>query len=181
MNTTSKGFTLYPRASSLHKKSGFTLIELLVVVAIIGILATVVLSSLSSARERARDARRLSDMKTIYTALVQYDLDNGFVANVASYGENIGSNSDQSNIGGFLTFLVDDGYLPVPVVDPINDDTYFYEYRCWGQADRGVMLLYRRESDGAIVQYSTQFGLGDPGAGGSDTYFSNCGSHVNLS
>jgi len=58
------------------KSKGFTLIELLVVVAIIGILATVVLSSLSSARESARDAKRLSDIKTIQTALEMYANDN---------------------------------------------------------------------------------------------------------
>jgi len=61
----------------MKNKKGFTLIELLVVVAIIGILATIVLSSLSSARERARDATRLSDIRTIQTALELYNLKTG--------------------------------------------------------------------------------------------------------
>ncbi len=57
--------------------SGFTLIELLVVVAIIGILSSVVLASLNSARAKARDARRIQDIKQIQNALSLYWLDNG--------------------------------------------------------------------------------------------------------
>ncbi len=52
-----------------HKK-GFTLIELLVVIAIIGILATVVLSSLTSSRDRARRAAALSSVSSAMPILI---------------------------------------------------------------------------------------------------------------
>lgn len=57
-----------------HKKSskGFTLIELLVVIAIIGVLASIVLASLNTARRKGRDAKRVSDIKQIQTALELY-------------------------------------------------------------------------------------------------------------
>ncbi len=59
-----------------NKAKGFTLIELLVVIAIIGILSSVVLASLNSARAKARDARRLSDLHQIRNALELYASDN---------------------------------------------------------------------------------------------------------
>ena len=57
------------------KKQGFTLVELLVVIAIIGLLASIVFISLGSARKRARDARRQSDMRQIATASEMYYAD----------------------------------------------------------------------------------------------------------
>lgn len=56
---------------------GFTLIELLVVIAIIGVLASTVLASLNTARSKARDVRRKSDLKSLQLALELYFDDNG--------------------------------------------------------------------------------------------------------
>jgi len=58
-------------------KLGFTLIELLVVISIIGLLSSVVLASLNSARMKARDAKRIEDIRQIQLALEMYYDDNG--------------------------------------------------------------------------------------------------------
>jgi len=61
----------------MKNNRGFTLIELLVVIAIIGMLSSVVLASLNVAREKGRDARRLSDMNSAVKALALYYDENG--------------------------------------------------------------------------------------------------------
>src|SRR5438045_1746731 len=55
-----------------ERARGFTMIELLVVVAIIGLLATIVLASLSNSRRKARDARRVADVKELENAVHLY-------------------------------------------------------------------------------------------------------------
>lgn len=62
------------------RQGGFTLIELLVVIAIIGVLASIVLASLNTARRKSRDARRVADIKQLQLALELY-----FDANSSAY------------------------------------------------------------------------------------------------
>lgn len=54
---------------------GFTLIELLVVIAIIGLLSTLAVVALNSARQKSRDAKRVADIKQMQTALELYFAD----------------------------------------------------------------------------------------------------------
>ncbi|MDZ7726047.1 MAG: type II secretion system protein [Candidatus Campbellbacteria bacterium] len=62
---------------SLSTRGGFTLIELLIVIAIIGILSSIVLSSLERAREKAYFSRAQGEFHQIETALANYYLENG--------------------------------------------------------------------------------------------------------
>ncbi len=57
-------------------KRAFTLIELMVVIAIIGILSSIVMVSLGSARAKARDSQRISDLKNLQLTLSEYYNDN---------------------------------------------------------------------------------------------------------
>jgi len=58
-------------------KRAFTLIELLVVIAIIGLLATISVIALNDARAKARDAKRVADVKQMQTALELFFNDEG--------------------------------------------------------------------------------------------------------
>ncbi len=60
----------------ITQPKGFTLIELLVVISIIGLLSTLAVVALNDARTKSRDAKRVSDIKQIQTALELYYADN---------------------------------------------------------------------------------------------------------
>ncbi len=128
-----------------HKKynfqTGFTLIELLVVISIIGLLSSVVLVSMNSARLKARDGRRLSDMRQIQTALELYYDKNKQYPNPAC--DPLGNCSvttcsgwDSSGDGEFIIALKNDGILSNSPMDPRNSPvscgTYHYRYYRYG-------------------------------------------------
>ena len=69
----------------MNRRHAFTLIELLVVIAIIAILASIALLSLAPAQKAGRDARRISDLRQVQTALELYYAKNGNYPRVTTW------------------------------------------------------------------------------------------------
>lgn len=108
-------------------KKGFTLIELLVVIAIIGLLSTLAVVALSSAREKARDSKRLSDLKQIQTALELYYTDNNAYP-VEATAINLGQTATicLNSAAGFTTTGCATPYMGLVPTDPQSTQNYVY-------------------------------------------------------
>jgi type II secretory pathway pseudopilin PulG len=92
-----------------HTSFGFTLGELLVVFAVVGVLSVIAFGSILTAREKARDGRRISDMKEIQLGLaLYYDVNKAYPATLSTLTE------------------VGQKYLPSIPVDPQNGNAYEY-------------------------------------------------------
>lgn len=117
-------------------KKGFTLIELLVVIAIIGLLSTLAVVALGSAREKARDSKRLSDIKQVQTALELYYTDQGSYPLQGTAVE-LGTASYiclGTTEAGFTTANCADAYMGLVPADPTKDTTTPYKYTSAGTA-----------------------------------------------
>jgi len=120
----------------MSPRRAFTLIELLVVIAIIGILAAMLLSALSSARERARRIECLNHMRQIGLAMHVYASENRDLLPdcTTNYPKFYGSNWPWDLNTNVVTELENRGatreLLYCPANDTMNDDKHwsFYGY-----------------------------------------------------
>ncbi len=101
--------------------SGFTLIELLVVIAIIGLLSSVILTSLNAARAKARDGARVSQLSEIRNAMELYYADNGCYPAV-SQQQDVG----RCSMGHFRTFKYTPFQIPLENKDILGQKYEYY-------------------------------------------------------
>ncbi len=109
-------------------KNGFSLIELLLVVSIIALLATISIVSVNSLRVKARDTRRLADIKQLQANLQMYYMDHHFypagqLASSTVLADNGFSNNPTGNI--YLRPLPTN---PTPASDGVCPGNSVYTY-----------------------------------------------------
>ena len=93
------------------------------VIAIIGLLASIVLVSLNTARQKARDSRRLSDLRQVALALELYYDNNNNAYPLITAGCTSANWQNQ-----MTTALEGGGYMTEVPIDPLNGATYWYAY-----------------------------------------------------
>ncbi len=106
---------------------GFTLIELLVVIAIIGVLATLVLLQLGTARSRARDAKRIADVSQLRSAVELYYEDNNGV-----YPADITT----ANLSKYLTQVPTDPLATATTYGYKTKDVDQFSYQVWTELEQ---------------------------------------------
>lgn len=157
----------------IDSQKGFTLIELLVVISIIGMLSSVVLASLNSARGKARDSQRIQALTQMRTALELYAGDNGghYPMSRDSIGDDItyfiGTTPGCSlyGIGVQPIYGLAPTYIPYLPQDPKspNVSAYCYVYASDGD-DYKFMVFETAEFN---TQTPVQHTLADPHVNGS--------------
>lgn len=138
-------------------RRGFTLIEILVVVALLGLIASIILVSISNSRMKARDARRKSDLQQLVKALALYISDRNGLLPLSNecgggganrpgtlHGVNVTACPPTANDWYIGEYLANHGYTRAPISDPR------------GGTATGCRYYYYTDTTGTYFQFSAQ-------------------------
>lgn len=130
-----------------YKKS-FSLIELLVVVFIIGVLAGIIVVSMSGATNSANDVRRKSDLHQLVSAILRIKIQDGVLPSETNNNCKLGSSNSSENCSGIQTKLSSLG-VSIPK-DPVSSDYYIYN-----KMINDGFALKATMSDSSVYSYSS--------------------------
>jgi len=136
-------------------KRGFTLIELLVVIAIIGLLASMVLISLNTAREKARDVNRITTIGQVNLAMELYYDEYGHYPDSTSNPALDNSWDHLGDDSGVDAVLQNAGLIGKVPADPINDGSHYLYYDTVHSCENvsgnpAVLVAFNLETDQQI-------------------------------
>lgn len=163
----------------IKNTNGFTLIELLVVISIIGLLSSVVLSSLNAAKSKARDTKRATELQSVQIAMELYNNDYGHfpAENAGLYAnQSINANGIIGEGSGLDTLL--DPYMPDIPVDPMGPGNASYNYyydgnsTCGGGMWSNVAVVFAKNMEIKPTNgtdFCTSWG-GEGGSGGANAW-----------
>lgn len=156
------------------KKKSFTLIELLIVIAMVALISILAISSFGGTRTKARDTKRLADIKQIQTALEMYYSDqndypagtnlklgaNG-VSQCLYHNASLDTGFKANCVSGAITYM---GKVPTDPKPVLNEAEYVYNHI---PGTNTYSIRYYLESGAGDLQGSTYYiatekGIGQP-------------------
>ncbi len=98
-------------------------------IVVIGILAAITMVAYNGIQRQAKDTRRLSDTRSIMTALELYKLDVGNYPQPTSVNASWEDSYEDGGSGAFMEYLQSNGVINQPApVDPTNTAPMSYAY-----------------------------------------------------
>lgn len=168
-------------ASYNSPNKGFTLIELLVVISIISLLTSGILAAITSAREKARDVRRVQEINSLIETIDRYFQDNN---RPPGQDDVNGTHIDQDCDNDIKSDLAGKGYYSIMPTDPggsdCSDNSNNAQFYGWDSSRCGenyCISINTLETEWALETLSEKYGY--PISGGK-VRDQTCGGQANI-